>query len=640
MTADIHTGAGGAGPLQGQPGYININDQIASQPARQAALGIILDTLEKSFVDLQGNIKLYQSQAGKPSLPALAVSTGTIQNTLTDSSQQQETLAELIAQLPQILQDKLGLNSVKQEGQSDPNLDAFNMFLGTLAKVLVAIRGFPGVDETQGTQKALGPENITPATTPQELGSQVVASMALGAQSAVKMAGTSLSKIATNPTTTQQLTDAQNTLEDDFAALQNSDGTMSMKDFLTIMNKCLADAKSFLSLVQQMDSEKQADLAAAQRSAGEDRLQQVQENIQKAQEQRAKAAEISLIMKIFTPIVAVIMAVISVVTLGAATPAAIAVTSTMVAATVALSIADSCTGFMSNGMQAVMAQFMSACKDLAKLMGAPEWVGTVIQYYALAAMVAAMMVAAAGGGSAAGSAVTSEVANTAASTAIQESVSSVAMEMATQAGEQGAVDTFKEAAKEQIMKQSVEMVQKQFMTMGITFSTQMVAASNFIADNISAAIKKMHVTDDNTAEMIGKIMQMIVLLMASLMALYSVGSSGSANASKFVKGASETAQFAVTTASVATKLAEVGVNIYVGVQKLKLAQLDIDRGNIQACITVLKQVLESFGISQENLRQDIDANNKQKEALGELWTNLVQGLSQATTALTNINTAG
>lgn len=129
-------------------------------------------------------------------------------------------------------------------------------------------------------------------------------------------------------------------------------------EFLNMLAKLISAAKAFLQEMQTTDAEAEKGYSIAQREGAASKLSKELEMFTKAATAKAKKATMDLVMKITGPIIAVLALVATVLSGGTLLALFIAL------ATTALSIADSVTGFMTEGIQKALDKMSSPLREI------------------------------------------------------------------------------------------------------------------------------------------------------------------------------------------------------------------------------------------------------------------------------------
>lgn len=592
MSSEI-VGFQGQQPTPNGLGDVN-SDTNAASSLQRAATGMVPDTLESAFAtsnlwSLKGR---YNNDAALPVLPPV---TSTLSKMTTDveDKDSQKIYQELVKSLPQELQDELAVGLQKR----DPDFAAMSLLLKDVSIALSILRAIQHVAAPDATTDGQPSQNVQEQNVRMVKGIVSQLSMMNRLTEAAIQSSTNSEARSSETVDSSTLSGSHSVNPSSPSNSGATNQNVQLREFLKLIAVALASAREFLRSLATQGAERSSELSKAQRDDTANRLKKQLKDIEKQIEAQRKAKEMQKLFKVLGPLTAVCMWVITVATMGAASPLAIAFSVAISTASLALSVADSQTGFMSGGIQKMMVAIGKSLPD--NIPGGKAWVQGII----MAVVSVAIIMVAKGAGSALG-----KVAESSAEAEIaKDGLSSLTSSVATDLGEEASSETVKAT----IINDSKAAINSSLTQLSTQYSMAVMLASNGLADLFSIIAKKAG-ADDATADEIGQALQMIALC---LMVLNTMSTGGGGGPTKALGKAFE--RFArnpiriVQMGTVSTQGVQGGVSFVVN---RDLARLAAESGDLKQAVALLNSALEAYKTSIESIQKHLsdaatDAND-------------------------------
>lgn len=323
-----------------------------------------------------------------------------------------------------------------------------------------------------------------------------------------------------------------------------------LADFLAFVSKVISDCKGFMAHLASMDAEEGRKAAVGTREVQERKLEKQLKQIRESIKAKKKQATMGFLGKLLGPIFAVIMLCAVILTGGSVLAVLIAV------AVLIAMLLDSATGIVSKGFK----KLMQGIEGLFKALGLPDSVAKGLTAAVVVVAIIVLTVVAAG------------------------AASSGAASVARMVGQQTADKIAKSVA----------------IGVAVNAGCYMATTTNCVAQ-LFKSFAEMCGADEQTAEIIGMIMQIIILLVAMLASGAAMGS-----AIKGAEGAiSATRQVIADALNIGAQATQTATGLAKGVMSAQSAKLAMSQAELEKIIGELETFLKVAEVAKEDRNQGI-----------------------------------
>lgn len=360
----------------------------------------------------------------------------------------------------------------------------------------------------------------------------------------------------------------------------------ALNDFLKFISEIISECKSFLAKLSTMEAEQGRKEAIGLRETQQAKLEKQMEQIKKAQEMKKKADTLSTVMKIAGPVIAIAMLALVIVSGGSAIAIAVAVMMVVVA------IIASTTTIIDDAMTEVTDVIVDAFKS----MGMSDEMARIMTMVVIIVLIIALFLVTKG--------------------ACSQGTGMVSAQIG------------KEAAKQATTKVA--------NAMALQVAATAVTHSKVIELGMKPLLVDVLGMDEQTADIIIMIVNMIVMLTLMLASAGCLAGAGKAVANSAAGTMGKTAEAISRQLQLLSTAVQAVTQAYSAVANLRMAGMAMEKADLEKIIAELESQQETDRAAKEARKQGIDSLMDLANFYSESFDRLIQSqrkiLSSATAA--------